>query len=162
MKHFTRDYFTITEAAKAISKKEREVARLCREGKFAGAAKEKGQWKIPVAGLFEYINPTEAAEAEEKIMRLITKYGAGPVRHAQWKLSVINSFYKLCEEFFTKGSSRKNAEVFAIEQIKLDISQGNEKVGGFSRTTLYRWQQKKRKDGLEGLIDKRQSRRRPL
>jgi len=152
MSGYVKDYWSVPEVAQAVGKTERAVYHLCQIGKFPGARKNGKRWEIPYADVYEYINPKAAEAAKAKVTQLVNEYGEGAVCFAQQKLAWINKYHRLYEAFRNEGYSRKDAQALAIEQVKLDISHESERVSGFSRTTLYRWKQKYRKDGLAGLM----------
>lgn len=132
------EYITIEEAAKLLDQNEGTIRRKCIFGRFIGAKKENGSWRIPITCHEKFRLPKRLIGADDLSHLPIHKRDS-----AIKKLGIINQCEEFTAQFVRTNGSRRNAiQVFAA---KNEI--------GFR--TLYRWLESHRKYGLLGLVDTR-------
>jgi len=135
------DYVDSAKAAKQLNMTERHVCRMCRAGKFKGAVKSGGQWRIPLAAdarLCGIKGPEDMLQSRE-----LLDVPANKREDAIRKVGFIQAFEKFSAKFVKAGGTRSEA---------MSVFAKNNAVG---KRSFQRWIVRYRNQGLVGLVDTR-------
>lgn len=135
------DYIDVTTAARFKNVTERHVRRMCKNGKLAGAVSNNGQWRIPVDSdvKFRGVTAPEDLLSSEGLIDIPAKKREEALR----RLGFIQEFEKFSATFVHAGGNRTDARRIFSKQ------------NDIGTTSLKRWNQKYRAEGLIGLVDTR-------
>jgi len=135
------EYYTVKEASQLTGLSAVAIHKRCAAGEIRGLIRPNNKRLIPLEEVEKLKIPEHCSEHKRK--------------EALDKLAKIQLFERKKKEYRSQYGLPAPGQLIPLEEIEKRALE----ACGVSRSTLFRWKQKYKKFGLEGLIDRRGGKR---